>query len=326
MAKRIALDHVAEHNRKMWDRLSTASIPYTRPRGTPPASRVAKRRFLDRSTNGRLEGVRLEGARALSLAGGGGWEPILFAELGAQTTVFDISAGQLRTTREVARARGTRLRYVQGDMRDLSMFPDGSFDLILHCHSLVFVPDAARVIAEVGRVLAPGGTYVASTMHPVTIRMYESWTGTGWNLKKPYFADGPMPYADSSWEFGEAKIDAKTMEYGHRISDLINACVAAGMVIDGFWEWTPEWAGGGGEPGSDEQLDTIMPAFIELRARKLDPAAASATASGGTSATRAGAPTAGRRKAGPRKAAAARSARAPGRGAAKRRGTASRPR
>lgn len=321
MAKRIALDDVAEHNRRMWDKLASAEIPYTRPRGTPPRSKAAKRTFLDRSTNGRIAGIELAGSRALSLAGGGGWEPILFAELGADATVFDISKKQLQTVRDIARERGTRLRYVQGDMRDLSMFADASFDLILHCHSLVFVPDAARVIAEVGRVLAPGGTYVASTMHPVTIRMYESWTGTGWNLKKPYFADGPMPYTDSSWEFGETTIDAKTMEYGHRISDLINACVDAGMVIDGFWEWTPEWAGGGGEPGSDEQLDTIMPAFIELRARKLEVPSATAAAADTVSARRSSAP-----KAAPRKAAAARSARPSGRGAAKRRGTASRPR
>ncbi len=322
MAKRIALDDVAEHNRRMWDRLSTASIPYTRPRGMPPKTKAAKRRFLDRSTNGRLAGIELAGNRALSLAGGGGWEPILFAELGADATVFDISAGQLRTTRTIARERGTKLRYVQGDMRDLSMFPDGSFDLVLQCHSLVFVPDAARVIGEVGRVLAPGGTYVASTMHPVTLRMYETWTGTGWNLKKPYFANGPMPYANASWEFGATKIEAKTLEYGHRISDLINACVAAGMVIDGFWEWTPEWAGGGGEPGSDELLDTIMPAFIELRARKLELAAAASAPPRPAAARSAGRAAA---SAAPRRA-AARPARRENGADAKRRGTVSRPR
>ena len=280
MAKRVALDEVAEHNRRMWDRLATASIRYTRPQGVPPASTPAKRRFLDRLTNGRIAGVRLRGLRALSLAGGGGWEPIILAELGAETTLFDISARQLRTVRDAARARGARLRYVQGDMRDLSRFADGSFDLVLHCHSLVFVPDASRVIAEVGRVLAPGGTYVASTMHPVTLRMYETWTGTGWNLKLPYSADGPMPYANATWEFGDTRIEAKTLEYGHRISDLINACAAAGMVVDGFWEWTPPWAGGGGEDGSDEQLDTILPAFIELRARKAAASSPSAAAGG----------------------------------------------
>ena len=76
MARRIGLDEVAEHNRKMWDRLARVSIPYTRPRGTPPKTLAGKRRFLDRSTNGRLAGIDLPGKRALSLAGGGGWEPI----------------------------------------------------------------------------------------------------------------------------------------------------------------------------------------------------------------------------------------------------------
>ena len=33
--KRIAVDDVAAHNQKMWDRLSKAGIPYTRPQGTP---------------------------------------------------------------------------------------------------------------------------------------------------------------------------------------------------------------------------------------------------------------------------------------------------
>jgi len=179
--KRIAVDDVAAHNQRMWDRLSAAGIPYTRPQGTPPKTAAAKRRFLD--PNDRLAGLPIKGQRVLALAGGGGWHPVLFAELGARTTVLDISARQLKTVRDLARSRDVKLRLVQGDMRDLSAFADGSFDIVWHSHSIVFVPDAARVIAEVGRVLAPGGVYRASTMHPVTLRMYGTWTGTGWRLR-----------------------------------------------------------------------------------------------------------------------------------------------
>lgn len=269
--RRVAVDAVAAHNQRMWDRLATAPIPYTRARGRPPRDRAGKRRFLDRLTNDRIAAFDLDGARVLSLAGGGGWEPILFAELGAETTLFDISARQLGTVRRLARERGTRLRYVQGDMRDLSAFADGSFDLVVQCHSLVFVPDPERVIAEVGRVLARGGTYVASTMHPVTLRLYETGTRDGWRPKRSYFEDGPMPYKDATWQFGSTRIEARTLEYGHRISDLINACAAAGLLVDGFWEWTPDWARtkGRAERGSDAELERLMPAFVELRARKL---------------------------------------------------------
>ncbi len=277
----------------MWDRLSAAGIPYTRPQGTPPKSAAGKRRFLD--PNDRLAGLPIKGQRVLALAGGGGWHPVLFAELGAETTVLDISAKQLKVVHELARARDVKVRLLQGDMRDLSEFADGSFDIVWHSHSIVFVPDADRVIAEVGRVLGPGGVYRASTMHPVTLRMYGTWTGTGWGFNQSYFADGAVPFEDATWEFKDVKVEAATLEYGHRISDLINACVAAGLVVDGFWESTPGEIStkvplraltrekllaelDDLEPGSDDALERYLPAFIEWRARKLSPTSGSGSA------------------------------------------------
>ena len=273
-ARRVAVDAVAVHNQRMWDRLAAADIPYTRAQGNPPRDARGKRRFLDELTYGHLRGITLEGKRVLSLAGGGGWDPILFAELGAETTLFDLSPRQLSTVRTLARERGTKLRFVQGDMRDLSRFAKGEFDIVYHHHSLVFVPDAARVIAQVARVLAPGGVYVFSTMHPVTLRMYETWTGTGWGFKQSYFEDGAVPLKSPTWEFDEVKVDAPTLDYAHRLSDLVNACVRAKLVVDGLWEWSPGDAGG--PAGSDDDLERNLPAFIAIRARRL-PVAASPT-------------------------------------------------
>ena len=311
----MAVDQVAAHNQKMWDRLAAAGIPYTRPQGTPPRTDRAKRRFLD--PNDRLAGVPIAGRRVLALAGGGGWHPILFAELGAEATVLDISARQLRTVRDLARTRGAKVRTVQGDMRDLSMFADGSFDLVWHSHSIVFVPDAHRVIAEVARVLAPGGVYRASTMHPVTLRLYGSWTGSGWGFKRSYFADGAIPYADDEWEFEDVKVKAPTLEYGHRISDLINACAANGLLVDGFWEWSPgeisvrvpiraaspdELAGphDDADAGTDDALERDLPAFIEWRARKVSLGGVSPTRTG-TRAPKASAPRRGDSRPTPRR-------------------------
>jgi SAM-dependent methyltransferase len=214
----------------------------------------------------------------LSLAGGGGWDPILFAELGAETTLFDLSPRQLATVRELARKRGTKIRFVRGDMRDLSRFAAGEFDLVYHHHSLVFVPDAARVIKEVARILAPGGMYVFSTMHPVTLRMYETWTGTGWGFKQKYFDRAPVPVTDATWAFDDVKVEAPTLEYGHPISDLVNACVRAKLVVDGLWEWSP--GDEGGPPGSDDELEQYLPAYIAIRARRLPVQVAPARRSG----------------------------------------------
>src|SRR5438132_2610770 len=282
-ARSVAVDAVAEHNQRMWERLAKAGIPYTRPQGRPPKDPKDKRRFLDELTYGRIKGIPIAGKRVLSLAGGGGWDPILFAELGATTTLLDLSQRQLATVRALARERGTRLRFVQGDMRDLTPFAAGAFDLVYHHHSLVFVPDAARVIRQVARVLATGGHYVFSTMHPVTLRMYETWTGTGWRFKQRYFENGPVPVLSPTWEFDDVKVDAPTLEYAHRISDLVNACVRARLVVDGLWEWSPGDAGGA--PGTDDDLERYLPAYIAIRARRLG-AVASARRSGGVRSRR----------------------------------------
>jgi 2-polyprenyl-3-methyl-5-hydroxy-6-metoxy-1,4-benzoquinol methylase len=266
VARRVAVDEVGAHNERMWERLAKAGIPYTRPQGTPPRTKAGKRRFLDRVTNGTLEGIDLEGKRVLSLAGGGGWDAILFAELGAATTLVDISKRQLATVRRLAQSRGTELDYLRTDMRDLSALGSGEFDVVFHQHSLVFVPNAERVIAEVSRILAAGGVYVFSTMHPVTFLFYESWTGTGWRPKKSYFSDRPVPVLRPTWEFGRVKVHAPTYEYAHRTADLINACVEAGLLIDGLWEWSPHYDGG--PAGSDDALEQALPAFIQVRARK----------------------------------------------------------
>jgi SAM-dependent methyltransferase len=260
---------VAEHNRRMWDRLARAGIPYTRPQGRPPRSRAALRRFLD--PDGRLKGIRLTGARVLALAAGGGWDPVVFAMLGAQTTLLDISATQLRTVRGLAQQKRVSIRTVRGDMSDLSRFAAGSFDVVWHCHSLVFIRNVRRVFREVGRVLASGGTYVTSTMHPTTLRLYGRYTGTGWRPRLSYFEDRAMPYTrqeDVTWEFGRTRVVAPTIEFGHRIETLVNGIVAAGMVVDGLWEYSPDGADPRAKPGSDDHLESLFPAFIQIRARK----------------------------------------------------------
>jgi len=254
----------------MWDRLARAGIPYTRPQGRPPKSPAALRRFLD--PDGRLDGVRLKGARVLALAAGGGWDAAVFALLGADTYLADISAIQLRTARDLARKKGMSIRTARVDMSDLSRFGAESFDIVWQCHSLVFVRDVDKVFREVGRILKPGGTYVTSTMHPTTLRLYGRYTGAGWQPRTSYFDDQAMPYTDDgdvTWQFGRISVVAPTIEFGHRVETLVNGIASAGMVIDGLWETSPGDFDLEATPGSDEHLESLFPAFMQIRARKL---------------------------------------------------------
>ena len=93
----------------------------------------------------------------LCLASDGGQQGPILAAAGAEVTVYDNSPRQLEQDRNVAKANGLQLRTVEGDMRDLSVFSDEKFDLMIHPVSNTFVPEVKPVWREAYRVLRAGG-------------------------------------------------------------------------------------------------------------------------------------------------------------------------
>lgn len=74
----------------------------------------------------------LKGLKILGLASGGGQQGPILATLGADVTIFDNSEKQLEQDRTLSDRFDLDLNTVQGDMRDLSVFADNSFDLIFN--------------------------------------------------------------------------------------------------------------------------------------------------------------------------------------------------
>jgi SAM-dependent methyltransferase len=83
-------------------------------------------------------------------------------------TVLDNSPRQLGRDQEVAAREGLAVGTVLGDMRDLSVFPGASFDVVFNPVSNVFCPDLAPVWRESFRVLRPGGILMAGFLNPDT--------------------------------------------------------------------------------------------------------------------------------------------------------------
>jgi ubiquinone/menaquinone biosynthesis C-methylase UbiE len=77
-------------------------------------------------------------------------------ELGALVVASDVSSGCLNELRCRAGA-GARLELSLLNGKDLSQFPDGSFDLVATYSVLHHVPDYLALIDEFVRVLKPGG-------------------------------------------------------------------------------------------------------------------------------------------------------------------------
>ncbi len=86
-------------------------------------------------------------------------------------TGVDFSPAMLERARDRARELGRPVDLREGDAHALA-FPDGSFDTVVCTFSLCAIPDERRAVAEMGRVLRPGGLllladHVAGSAWPV---------------------------------------------------------------------------------------------------------------------------------------------------------------
>jgi tellurite methyltransferase len=114
-----------------------------------------------------LPELKARGARtALDLGCGVGRHALLLAEHGLSVEAIDGSAAGLAVVRETAQARGVLLGMRQATA-DALPFDDGSFDFVLSWNVIHHgtLGDVGRRLAEVWRVLKPGGLY-QGTMLP----------------------------------------------------------------------------------------------------------------------------------------------------------------
>ncbi|GAB2850193.1 class I SAM-dependent methyltransferase [Lentzea nigeriaca] len=114
------------------------------------------------------------GRRILDAGCGSG---ALFAELrdrGAIVTGIDASAGML----ELARKRlGADADLRVGDLADPLPFPDNTFDDVIASLVLHYLEDWGPTLAELRRVLTPGGRLIVSVEHPFAIHLMQRAAG-----------------------------------------------------------------------------------------------------------------------------------------------------
>lgn len=273
------LDNIASKNQKHWDEEVRQRKHYTLPwldldrdmllayaRGEIPQLPASYPFLYPRPI---FEDVA--GKRILCLASGGGQQSAVFSLLGADVTVLDFCAGQLESDQLAARHYGYPIRTIQGDMRDLSVFTDASFDRVYQAISIVFVPDVRPVYREVARVLKPGSLYTVNHCQPATYPACfdgpdNGWDGTGYRIAEPYIG-GPTyrrPDGSETMTPGEP-----TGEHRHLLSDIFNGLVEAGLTIRGVYEDSRCLTGGRGcEPGSYEHQIAYAASYFSVLARK----------------------------------------------------------
>jgi 2-polyprenyl-6-hydroxyphenyl methylase/3-demethylubiquinone-9 3-methyltransferase len=110
--------------------------------------------------------------RALDVGCGGGYLTQELAGRGFKTTGIDPASASLARAASHSSQAGLAIDYRVARAESLP-FPDGTFDLVTCCDVLEHVDDLERVVAEIARVLKPGGVFLYDTIN----RTCMTWLG-----------------------------------------------------------------------------------------------------------------------------------------------------
>lgn len=105
------------------------------------------------------------GQRVLDVGCGTGVVSITARRLGAVVTGLDLTPALLERARENARIAGVDVEWHEGDAEALP-FANDAFDVVLSQFGHMFAPRPEVAVAEMLRVLKPGGTIAFSTWPP----------------------------------------------------------------------------------------------------------------------------------------------------------------
>jgi ubiquinone/menaquinone biosynthesis C-methylase UbiE len=196
----------------------------------------------------------LKDLKILGLASGGGQQGPILATLGADVTIFDNSEKQLYQDKILSDKFDLDIKTVQGDMKDLSVFENNSFDLIFNPCSILFVDNVLPVWKECFRVLKPNGILMTGLINPISFQLDEE------SLKLIY----KQPFSDlhslPPEKLEELKKNNEPLVFGHSLTDQIGGQLDNGFTITAMYEdsWDVE-----------NKMDEFLPSFIPTRAVKI---------------------------------------------------------
>ncbi|HKY64658.1 MAG TPA: class I SAM-dependent methyltransferase [bacterium] len=124
------------------------------------------------------------GQRVLDVACGTGVVAVTAARSGAQVSGIDLTPHLLEFARENSRIAEVEVDWRQGDVEALP-YQDAGFDVVLSQYGHMFAPRPEVAVAEMLRVLKPGGILAFSTWPP------EFFVGRGFLLAGAYLP--PLP-------------------------------------------------------------------------------------------------------------------------------------
>lgn len=231
-----------------WETSADAWIAHVGDQGDP-----ARRFVLDRALMSRIAGRGY--TNALDVGCGEGRLCRILQTLGLTTTGLDPTPSLLKQ----AHARDASGAYIQAPAEDIPC-ADHSFDLVVSCLSLIDIADYRTAIAEMARVLKPGGSLLIVNL----TAMNTASAGLRWQKdllgNKRHFAIDNYMQARSSWEDWRG---IRIQNWHRPLSAYMQAFLGEGLVLTDYDEPLPH----GGDPQWVADF-TRVPWFVVMEWRK----------------------------------------------------------
>lgn len=169
----------------------------------------------------------LKGKKVLCLASGGGQQSPIFAALGADVTVLDISRAQLDLDKYVSDREGYSVTLKRGDMSKRLPFEDKYFDLIFNPVSTTYIQEVEPLWRECHRILREGGKLITGITNPVVF----AFDLFGDKLQLRY----KLPY-DPLENHYECENKSGDIQFSHSITTQICGQIKAGFTLKDLFE------------------------------------------------------------------------------------------
>jgi len=180
-----------------------------------------------------LEDVK--GKDILEIGCGGGQNAIVLSKWGAKSVGLDISEEQIRYARKLAGKEAADVPFYVGNMEDLSVFDDMSFDIVLSSFAIGYAKNLSRTFQEVFRVLRKGGLFIFCEVHPVANRGRVIRYGRRrvWGISNYFDRRKHM------WGWKAGCRVAIFHGYHRTIQDYFNLLAATGFIVEKMLEPEP---------------------------------------------------------------------------------------
>lgn len=184
--------------------------------------------------------TRWRGKRVLEIGCGAGTDSLQFARAGADAYAVDLTERGVEITRKRLAINGLSANVRAADAEALP-FDDEFFDLVYSWGVLHHTPNTEKAIAEVYRVLKPGGRIVVMLYHSRSIITYRLYLHYGLRAGRPFrrLADILAKHMESAGTKAYTLPELRRM-FG-RFNSLDLQPILTPYDVERFPEWSRSW-------------------------------------------------------------------------------------